>query len=169
MTKKRPTLQFLDVQLSALGLRARRDARSRRREVAGILVGRDGLVQLVELRNVSKRRGSFKIRGADIREAAQAARVLKSEVIGTFHSHIVSEAEPGPRDIREAKEGSLMFIYDTIGEEWRLWRKRGRRVYEVGFAILWAGEQRDAADGRHRLRAHFPASVRASSRRAARS
>jgi len=82
---------------------------------------------------VSRRRGSFEIRRADVAKARQAARVVASRLAGTFHSHLVSEAKPGPRDIREALHGALMLIYDTVGREWRLWRIRRGRVYELRY------------------------------------
>lgn len=123
-------------QLSWFGARARSLARASQREIAGLLVARDDLLQLVELRNVSKRRGSFEIRRSDIRKADRAARVVSSTVVGTFHSHLVSEAKPGPRDIREASDGTLVLICDTIGQEWRLWRIRTGRAYKIAFALL---------------------------------
>jgi proteasome lid subunit RPN8/RPN11 len=135
----RPTAspyRLVGAQLSQLARRARGEARSTQREVAGALVGRDGLIQLVPLRNVSRRRGSFALRKSDIQATARAARCLLGDVVGTFHSHIASDATPGPRDIREAGDGSLMLIYDTIGQEWRLWRIRGGRAYPIRFAAV---------------------------------
>ena len=125
--------RFLSSQLAHFGTRAGRLARSRQLEIAGLLVERDRIIQLLELPNVSKRKGSFEIRRADIRRIQRAARALGSVVAGTFHSHVVSEAIPGPRDVREADEGALMMICDTIGREWRLWRIRHGRAYEVRF------------------------------------
>jgi hypothetical protein len=101
-----------------------------------VLVERDGLVQLVELPNVSRSRGSFEIRRKDVRGAERAARCLSASVVGTFHSHVATEGNPGPRDIREAPDGSLMLIYDTIGYDWRLWRIRGGRSYRLGFEVI---------------------------------
>ena len=133
---KTPRHRLIGAQLSQLGRRARSEARSTQREVAGVLVGRDGIIQLVPLRNVSRRRGSFALLKSDIRAAARAARRLLGDLVGTFHSHIVSDARPGPRDIREAGDGSLMLIYDTIGQEWRLWRIRRGRSYAVRFTVV---------------------------------
>ncbi len=127
---------LLERQLAGAAKRARMLARSRQREIAGVLVERDRLLQLVELRNVSRARGSFEIRRKDIRVVDGAARRLGARVVGTYHSHVATEAHPGPRDIREATDGWLMLIYDTIGEEWRLWRIRNRRSYPLRFRTV---------------------------------
>jgi proteasome lid subunit RPN8/RPN11 len=138
MTARRKASRYrvVGAQLSQVGRRARGEARLRQREVAGVLVGRDGIIQLVPLRNVSRRRGSFALLKSDIQATARAARRLLGNVLGTFHSHIASDATPGPRDIREASDGSLMLIYDTIGQEWRLWRIRKGRPYPMRFAAV---------------------------------
>ena len=44
------------------------------------------------------------------------------KVLGTFHSHPIGEAIPGPRDIQTARSGSLMLIYDVCGRQARLWK-----------------------------------------------
>jgi proteasome lid subunit RPN8/RPN11 len=69
-------------------------------------------------------------------QARHAARVLSSSIAGTFHSHVVSEARPGPRDIREARQAAVLLIYDTIAYEWRLWRIRRGRAYELKYDQL---------------------------------
>jgi hypothetical protein len=126
----------LSEQLARFATRAIRLARSRQREIAGVLVERDRLIQLLELPNVARRMGGFDIRRRDIYRAEQAAKALGAAVCGTFHSHVVSEASPGPRDRGEAHEGSLMLIYDTIGREWCLWRIRHGRAYRLGLDHL---------------------------------
>jgi proteasome lid subunit RPN8/RPN11 len=128
--------RLVGAQLSHVARHARGQARSAQREVAGVLVGRDGIIQLVPLRNISRRRGSFALLKSDVQAAARAAARLLGEVVGTFHSHVASDATPGSRDTREAGNGSLMLIYDTIGQEWRLWRIRGERAFRVRFAVV---------------------------------
>src|SRR4029450_3071378 len=105
---KAPRYRLVGAQLSQLGRRARGEARSTQREGAGVLVGRDGITQLGPLRNVPRRRGSFALLKSDIQAAARAARRLLGDVVGTFHSHIASDATPGPRGIREAGGGCVV-------------------------------------------------------------
>jgi proteasome lid subunit RPN8/RPN11 len=111
-------------------------ARSRHWELAGVLVSHGGVLGLYELRNVSRRRGHFELRVADIRSARSAAAQLGSAVVGTWHSHVVSEACPSPGDIADAQEGSLLLIIDTIGREAALWRVRGHRAYSLRFDVV---------------------------------
>ncbi len=60
-----------------------------------------------------------------------SARSAGHRIVGTFHSHPISEAVPSPRDLAEAAGNSLLLIYDVCGAELRLWRvvKKGQEVY----------------------------------------
>ena len=101
-----------------------------------MLVSHGGIIGLCELRNLSRRRGHFELRIADIRAATRAATTIGSEVVGTWHSHVVSEARPSPGDIADAQDGSLMLIIDTISREAALWRLRSQRAYRVRFDTI---------------------------------
>ena|SRR6185295_4006905 len=129
-------LRILAADLRAVTRRAVSLARASQREVAGVLVSHGGVLSLVELKNVSRRRGHFEIRLADIRAKGRAAKQIGSSVVGTWHSHIVSEARPGPGDLESARENSLMLIIDTIGREALLWRVRRKRGHRVGFEVI---------------------------------
>lgn len=65
----------------------------------------------------------------------KATSKLGIEIVGTFHSHPISEAIPGPNDVKYALDDSLMLIFDCIGNEGQLWHiKNGRcskRVIEM--------------------------------------
>jgi hypothetical protein len=60
-------------------------------------------------------------------------------VIGTFHSHPVGTASPGPSDIARALDDSLMFIFDCTDGEGQLWHIRRGRAREVAFEFLPCG------------------------------
>jgi proteasome lid subunit RPN8/RPN11 len=65
-----------------------------------------------------------------MRGVREAALQQGRRVIGTFHSHPIGHAEPGPRDRRSCPNGAYMLIYDVCGRMPRLWqiqRRRGRR------------------------------------------
>jgi proteasome lid subunit RPN8/RPN11 len=119
-----------------LGKACRLARRSSGREICGLLLDTGCFLSLVETSNASKRGGSFLLRGKEIRRVSAAAQTLRQEVVGTFHSHPISEARPGPRDISSADDGSLMFIFDCIGRNGRLWRIRRRRAREVRWDFL---------------------------------
>jgi proteasome lid subunit RPN8/RPN11 len=131
-----PRLLIVASDLRAVIRRAVTVARSSQREVAGVLVSHGGVLALVELKNVSRRRGHFQLRVADITATERAARQLESSVVGTWHSHVVSEARPSPGDLESARENSLLLIIDTIGREALLWRVRRKRGHRVGFQVI---------------------------------
>jgi proteasome lid subunit RPN8/RPN11 len=106
------------------------------REVCGLLVDHSGVVALVETRNKRRRAGSFWIHPTDWKKIEGAARTLGSEVIGTFHSHVVADPVPGPADIRGAWEGHAMVIIDAWTGELRAWRIRGERAYRLRHRFL---------------------------------
>jgi hypothetical protein len=71
-----------------------------------------------------------------VRRIADAVKVLGQKIVGTFHSHPVGVATPGKTDIEHALDDSLMFIFDCIGREGRLWKVKGRRARRMRFGFL---------------------------------
>ena len=133
----RTPLRLLRVHLREITRRAVAAARVRQREIAGVLVSHGDVISLVELPNVSRRRGRFDLRRDHIKAVALAARRLGARLVGTFHSHVASEAKPGRGDLAEAQQdGSLMLIIDTIAREALLWRIRGARAYKVRHEVV---------------------------------
>jgi len=126
---------------SLLG-RASREAK-RHREIAGLLVDSGTFLWLVELRNTSRRPGSFALHRGDWASARRAAKSLGFTIAGTFHSHIVSAPVPSPGDIRGAIDGELMLILDTVNRKVRLWRiARGKAqpvFHDLGRDVAGAG------------------------------
>ena len=103
-------------------------------EICGVIVDGDDLLRLVRIRNASRRRGRFLIKPSDYRTVVKAARRLGYDVVGTFHSHPISDAKPGYSDCRADAPGRLMLVIDCIGREARLWRiMRNRRAYPLRF------------------------------------
>jgi proteasome lid subunit RPN8/RPN11 len=117
-----------------------RDARRAARaipgtEICGLLVDTGAHLSFVPTRNVSRRVGSFVFSRTDIRRIAGAVKRLGHEIVGTFHSHPGGEPIPGESDIRHAVNDSLMFIFDCIGRDGRLWRIRKGRAYSLRFVL----------------------------------
>ena len=120
--------------------RAYRAQRIDQSEVCGLLIGNcGGRLKLCFLLNRSKQAGHWQLRISDIRMIRKTIRLRKKRVVGTFHSHPISEAVPGRGDVRGVPLNSLMLIYDVCGRRSRLWRivKSGRRreAKEVPLAI----------------------------------
>ena len=86
----------------------------------------EGNIRLRFCANRSRREGSFYISMRDWHCVTALALRKGKRVPGSFHSHPLWEAQPGPRDIATLHPGSLMLIYDVIGREARLWRIRKR-------------------------------------------
>ena len=98
---------------------------------ADCCVDHGGLVRLVQTPNKSKEPCSFWIGRRDWSRVEKAAVILGSRVVGTFHSHVVSYAVPGPGDIRGAVSGHVMVIIDGTNGEVRAWRIRRRRAFRL--------------------------------------
>jgi proteasome lid subunit RPN8/RPN11 len=115
------------VKLHRLALRAQE---SGQQEVCGIVAGNDSVqLELWFLANRSPHAGSFQIGRTDYLKARKTIRQLGKYVLGTFHSHPISEAIPAKADMAGAALNSLCLIYDVCARQARLWRilKRGNR------------------------------------------
>jgi proteasome lid subunit RPN8/RPN11 len=107
------------------------------REICGVVIDNGWTLELVRLPNRTRRRGCFRMVSVDLKDVERAARRLGHRVVGSFHSHPVSVAKPGPGDIRGAEVGSLMLVIDCIGREASLWRVgRNRRAYRVRLVLV---------------------------------
>jgi proteasome lid subunit RPN8/RPN11 len=115
----------------SLHRRAYQAQQSDHAEVCGaLLCDAKGQLQLVFLPNQSKRPSCWLLSTADLRGAAKAAAERGLTLLGTFHSHVVGHAVPGPRDLREGFYRGHQLIYDVCGRHAKLYRRvyRGGRV-----------------------------------------
>ncbi len=131
---------FEKTQYNRLLREARRQARvTPGAEICGLLVHTGHHLSFVSVRNTSRRPGGFQFSRPDVRRIVAATKVLQQEVVGTFHSHPVGTASPGPSDIAHALDDSLMFIFDCTDREGQLWHIRRGRAREVTFQFLPCG------------------------------
>ena len=80
------------------------------REACGLLIGEGQVVhRAVAARNLSPRDTRYQVAPDDHFAAVRAARHDGLEVIGAYHSHPDSPAEPSPTD-REAAFGGFLFV-----------------------------------------------------------
>jgi len=105
-------------------------------EICGLLVDTGSYLRFVPTRNVSRRRGGFAFSAPEVRQVVAAINTSGQEVVGTFHSHPVGLPTPGPSDIENTVDDSLMFIFDCTGKTGHLWKIRGGRARRLrhGFA-----------------------------------
>ncbi len=127
---------FIGKELSRTIRRAKGLARKESKEVCGFLVHNGHFIELVETRNESTKKGHFKISKRQYHRIKTAIKTLRYDFIGSFHSHPVSEAKPGPGDIKGSENNSLMLIIDCIGNEAKLWRIKDKKAREVKYKTI---------------------------------
>jgi proteasome lid subunit RPN8/RPN11 len=123
--------QFRDVLRRAVRL-----ARAEHKEVCGLLVDNGFFLQMLEVRNVSRRPGSFVLSLSDARKLERAASLVGNKVVGSFHSHVLGLAKPGKTDIHGSHDGEIMLIIDTLDRKARLWRIKNGRARELRLEFL---------------------------------
>jgi hypothetical protein len=80
--------------------------------------------------------GSFAFSAPEVRQVLAATKVLGQEVVGTFHSHPVGLPAPGKSDIEHAVDDSLMFLFDCLDRDGRLWKIRAGRAHPLKFDFV---------------------------------
>jgi proteasome lid subunit RPN8/RPN11 len=105
------------------------------REICGLLVSTSDVLVAVQTRNKARRKGSWSLYADDVRAAERRLSSPGDEIIGTFHSHPIGLAKPGPRDIETAPEDSLMLVIDCLDGSAQLWRIRRGRARNLAFAF----------------------------------
>ena len=119
-------------ELRKLHVSALQAQRCGQREVCGMLTSdENGQLELRFLTNRSQRAGHCLIARADYLKNREAIRQMGKRVLGTFHSHPISEAIPGPGDLKGIALNSFCLIYDVCGREPRLWKIMKRRNKRV--------------------------------------
>lgn len=121
-------------QLDAVVAHARQAAPA---ECCGVLIGTEGdVVEAVPARNLAETPTRFLIDPQDHVRAIRSARARGLEVVGFYHSHPHSPAEPSPTDREEATypdHVSLIVSLASEPPEARLFRFDGRNFLEEPF------------------------------------
>ena len=104
------------------------------KEICGLLLASGSRVHPLQLRNKSKRGGSFCFCSSEVGAVRQAAKKLQMEIVGTFHSHPCAAAKPGQSDIEGTPDGALMLVIDCGEKYAKLWRiSKGRAISQRYF------------------------------------
>ncbi len=127
---------FTCKELSRTIRKAKGLARKESKELCGFLVHNGHFIELIETRNESTEKGHFKINKTQYHRIKKAIKTVHHDLIGSFHSHPVSEAKPGPGDIKGSENNSLMLIIDCIGNEAKLWRIKDKKAREVKYKTI---------------------------------
>jgi proteasome lid subunit RPN8/RPN11 len=116
--------------------KARKAASDGYREICGLLIDNGHFLEMLETTNVSQKGGHCEFDEKQIKAVMKAVNHLQHEIVGTFHSHPISEAKPGNGDIEGAVDDSLMLIIDCTEGEARLWRIKNARARRVKFKTV---------------------------------
>jgi proteasome lid subunit RPN8/RPN11 len=119
--KKIGRIKFLKPQFKALQSESEKLAKSGGREICGLILDNGYFLELISIRNKVNRGGGFAFYFQDVRAICKWAKLSKHTVVGTFHSHPLGVAQPGPADLHNAVEDSLMLIFDVTGRSGALW------------------------------------------------
>ncbi len=112
------------------------------REVCGAILQRqDGTLELCFANNESIRAHTYTLSSKSVRRMQRIAKGTNSTIIGSFHSHPSSVAQPGRGDLKHAGVHSLMMIHSVRTGQTKLWKvvlredqKKGREVQLQVFA-----------------------------------
>jgi len=84
-------------------------------ECCGLLVGHPGTVtRAIRARNLRASPTRYLVHPQDHFDAIRAARTEGLTVVGTYHSHPTSPAEPSDRDLAEATYPEYVYVIVTI-------------------------------------------------------
>lgn len=90
-------------------------------EICGLLVKGGSQVRLIPVHNAALDWGTFELKRRFVTSALRRRSIHNRDVIGTYHSHIFSEAEPGTADVRGAQRQSIMLIIACWDKRAAVW------------------------------------------------
>jgi len=106
-------------------------------EVCGVLLANaERQLQLHFLPNRSDKPGAWVLHRSDVASVRRAVIGTGWRVVGTFHSHPISEAVPGPQDFASIRARQLQLIYDVCGRQARLWTRSSRAQHTKANEII---------------------------------
>ena len=126
----RKTFRIDAAELQANVKQAQKAAK-RGKEICGVLLNENDRLRLLPVRNAAGRCGAFEIMPSWCRIALRANSADAGKIIGTYHSHPASLAEPGPSDVAGTWNGALILIIDCCGASAKLWRVCGDRASQL--------------------------------------
>jgi len=118
-------------ELQAEIKRAERAAK-RGKEICGFLINEGDFLRLLPVTNSTNRPGGFEIVPSWSRISLRAKAVAAGKIVGAYHSHPASPAEPGSEDIAGTWDGAFMLIIACWGERVRLWQVRDNKAFPIG-------------------------------------
>lgn len=111
-------------------------SKNRGMEICGLLIDNGYFVELLEVKNKTKRGGGFSFLYEEIKTIQKISKMFKHEIIGTFHSHPSYIAEPSESDVKGALNDSLMIVIDVMGRNALLWHIKDRKKVKLKLKLI---------------------------------
>jgi proteasome lid subunit RPN8/RPN11 len=128
--------KFLKSQFKTIQKEANNEAKLNGHEICGLILDKGSFVELIQVKNKTKRGGGFSFYYGEVRAIRKKASLCGFEIIGTFHSHPVGLPNPGHSDLHHAMDDSIMLIFDVIGQCARLWRIKDQKAKQLAFVFV---------------------------------
>ena len=129
-------IRFLKGQFDEIQDNAQKEAKQRGLEVCGLILNNGYFYELIQLRNKTKRGGSFSFYFNEVNTIRKMEALCKHEIVGAFHSHPVGLPSPGHSDLHYAVNDSIMLIYDVLGNSARLWHIKNEKPSALKFSLI---------------------------------
>jgi proteasome lid subunit RPN8/RPN11 len=108
-------------------------------ECCGLLLGKDdAIAEAVRAANVSGNPNRYEINPKDYIVTRREARERRLDVLGFYHSHPHSSAEPSPTDLAEATYPELLYVIVSLAAELaevRMFRLDAGAATEVDYRL----------------------------------
>lgn len=105
-------------------------------EICGLLIYNGYFVELIKLKNKSKRWGSFSFYMNEVNLIEKTVHLMGHEIIGTFHSHPYGTSAPSKSDILNTHDDSYMLIIDVTRSELGVWHIKDNDKTAVEFELI---------------------------------
>jgi proteasome lid subunit RPN8/RPN11 len=91
-------------------------------EICGVIVlSNDDRIELLFLNNISTKSYHYELEIELVNKLEQDIESDGKKILGTFHSHPISEAIPSKGDLENGFYNGVEMIYDVCGREIKLW------------------------------------------------
>ncbi|MDO9214426.1 MAG: Mov34/MPN/PAD-1 family protein [Methylococcales bacterium] len=107
-------------------------------EICGLLVDNGYFIELIKVKNKTKKGGGFSFYYNEIRLLQSALQIMNHEIIGTFHSHPLYIAKPSESDIHNSNDDSYMLIIDVLDKEIGFWYIKNSHATKINYEIISA-------------------------------
>jgi proteasome lid subunit RPN8/RPN11 len=105
-------------------------------EICGLLVDNEYFIELIKVKNKTKKGGGFSFYYNEIRLLQSALKIMNHKIIGTFHSHPLYIAKPSESDIQNTNDDSYMLIIDVLDKEIGFWYIKDGHATKADYEII---------------------------------